>query len=251
MLPAPPGRPQPICGCHHDPVRAIVFDFFGTLTDPAAEMHRQASFAGTARALGIPLDRFWREMSDTFPDRVVGRYGGTRQTLLAIARRCGVEPGDACLDAAVTAQRAGAERVRPPRRGVLDLLDELRRRGLRLGLISDCSSELCEAWEQTPYAARIDAAVFSWQEGHRKPDPRLYATAADRLGVAADDCWFVGDGGSREHHGARQAGMRPVLVTNAGYPGVGDLRSDPDRYRPDLVIDELDELIDLIAPNAH
>jgi hypothetical protein len=40
--------------------------------------------------------------------------------------------------------------------------------------------------------------------------------------------WFVGDGGSREHHGARAAGMRPVLVTNAGYPGASVLRDDPD-----------------------
>ncbi|WP_127498148.1 HAD family hydrolase [Actinoplanes solisilvae] len=223
-------------------MRAIVFDFFGTLTDPAAELHRQSSFTATAEALGLPLDAFWAAMSNSFPERIVGRHGDTRQTLLAMARRCGSEPTDGQLDRAVAAQRSGAESVRPPRPGALALLDRLRAEGWRLGLISDCSSELCEAWPTTPYAARLDAAVFSWQEGRRKPHSVLYAAAADRLGVTATECWFVGDGGSREHDGARRAGMRPVLVTNAAHPDVAMLRSDPDQYRPELVIDDLGEL---------
>ncbi|WP_250003191.1 HAD family hydrolase [Actinoplanes sp. M2I2] len=231
-------------------MRAIVFDFFGTLTDPAAEAHRRASFAGTAEALGVPLADFWAVMAASFPERIVGSYGDTRHTLLAMARRCGVEPTGDRLDAAVAAQRAGAERVRVPRPGALELLDRLRTQGWRLGLISDCSSELCEAWPTTPYASRLDAAVFSWQEGCRKPDPRLYATAADRLGVAAADCWFVGDGGSREHDGARRAGMRPVLVTNAAHPGAAMLRADPDSYRPALTIDDLVELPALLVSTS-
>jgi hypothetical protein len=35
-------------------MRAVVFDFFGTLTDPSAEALRRTSFAGTAAALGVP-----------------------------------------------------------------------------------------------------------------------------------------------------------------------------------------------------
>jgi putative hydrolase of the HAD superfamily len=89
--------------------------------------------------------------------------------------------------------------------------------------------------------------VFSWREGCRKPDQRLYATVAERLGVPAAECWYVGDGGSREHDGARRAGMRPVLVTNAAFPEARELRSDPDSYRPDFVIDDLNELPTLLA----
>jgi putative hydrolase of the HAD superfamily len=44
--------------------------------------------------------------------------------------------------------------------------------------------------------------------------------------------------------------MRPVLVTNAAYPGVGGLRSDPDGYRPDAVIDDLAGLPTLLAVSA-
>lgn len=228
-------------------MRAIVFDFFGTLTDPSAEALRRQSFAGTAAALGIPADRFWRAMGDSFAERIVGRHGGTRETLRAMALRCGVAAGAAELDAAVAAQMAGAEQVRPPRAGALDLLDRLRAGGFRIGLLSDCSSELCEAWPETPYAARVDAAVFSWREGYRKPDQRLYAAVSGRLGVSPGECWYVGDGGSREHDGARRAGMRPVLVTNAAYPAAAARRSDPDPYRPDLMIDDLAALHALIG----
>ncbi|GIF43144.1 HAD family hydrolase [Actinoplanes xinjiangensis] len=228
-------------------MRAIIFDFFGTLTDPSAELLRKETIQATAAVLGVEPERFWSAMASSFPQRIVGAYGGTRDTLRAVARQCGTDPDDERLDRAVATHHAGAERVRTPRPGVLAILDHLRAEGYLLGLISDCSSELYEAWPETDYASRIDAPVFSWREGHRKPDPRLYATAAARLGVPAAECWFVGDGGSREHHGARRAGMRPVLVTNAAYPGAGGLRTDPDSYLPDHRIDEVDDLIRLLG----
>ncbi|MEU4618780.1 HAD family hydrolase [Actinoplanes sp. NPDC023801] len=228
-------------------MRAIIFDFFGTLTDPAAELLRRETFTATAEALGVPPERFWTAMSGSFPQRIVGAYGGTRETLLAMARLCGAEPGDDRLDRAVATHHAGAERVRRPRPGVLAVLDHLRALDYRLGLLSDCSSELYEAWPGTVYAPRIDAPVFSWREGLRKPDPRLYATAAARLGVPPAECWFVGDGGSGEHAGALRAGMRPVLVTNAAWPAAAALRSDPDVYLPDHRIDDMDGLLPLLA----
>jgi len=239
----------------HGRVRAIVFDFFGTLTDPRAEAGRRMAFEATAAALGVPPAAFWAAMGASYPERIVGRYGGTRSTLAAVARHCGVAPTDEQLDAAVAVQAAGAERVRPPRPGALELLDRLRADGFRIGLISDCSSELCEAWPATPYAPRIDVPVFSWREGCRKPDQRLYAAVAERLEVSTAECWYVGDGGSREHDGARQAGMRPVLVTNAAFPEAREWRTDPDAYRPDAVIDDLTELRALLdaaaSPSAH
>jgi FMN phosphatase YigB (HAD superfamily) len=223
----------------------VVFDFFGTLTDPSAESLRRAAFDATAVALGVAPDAFYAAMSGSFPDRIVGSYGDTRATLATIARACGATPADDDLDRAVAVQHDGAARVRVPRAGALATLDELRARGSRIGLISDCSSELCEAWAETPYASRVDAPVFSWRERCRKPDPRLYAAVASRLGVPPGECWYVGDGGSREHQGARAAGMRPVLVTNAGYPGAHAHRVDPDDYVPELVIDDLASLLDL------
>jgi putative hydrolase of the HAD superfamily len=228
-------------------MRAVVFDFFGTLTDPSAEAGRRASFAATAEALGVPADDFCTAMASTFGERATGAFGNTRSTLLAMARRCGVTPAAAALDHATAVQLAGSAAVRTPRPGILPVLATLRRRGLRLGLISDCSSELCESWPATPFAPLIDAPVFSWREGHRKPDRRLYTAAAERLGVPPQECWYVGDGGSREHWGAARAGMRPILVTNANYPTAAAYRDDPDTHVPDLAVDEVSSILTVVC----
>ncbi|XVV17448.1 HAD family hydrolase [Actinoplanes sp. CA-131856] len=229
-------------------MRAIVFDFFGTLTDPAAETTRRASFAATAAALGVPTAAFWTAMSASFTERATGALGDTRATLREMAHRCGTTPTEDQLQAAVRLQHAGAEQARPARPGALPLLDDLRRAGFRLAVLSDCSSELVEAWPTTPFAARVDTAVFSWQEHTRKPDPRLYATAATRLGVPAGQCWYVGDGASQEYRGAHLAGMRPVLVTNAAHPQAAALRDNPDTWRPPDEIDDLTALPTLVLP---
>ncbi|MFI5910417.1 HAD family hydrolase [Dactylosporangium sp. NPDC051541] len=220
-------------------MRAVIFDFFGTLTDPGLEVSRRAAATVTAAALGVPAAPFWAAMSASFTERITGRHGGTRTILAEVARRCGTEPSEASLDAAVEAHHAAAVPLWGPRPQALDVLRALRGRGLRLAVLSDCGAELVDGWPGTPYAPLIDATVFSWQEGARKPDPRLYATAAARLGVRPGECWYVGDGGSREHQGARAAGMRPVLVTNAGYPGAGVHRDDPDTFVPPDTVDDL------------
>ncbi|GAA3287724.1 HAD family hydrolase [Dactylosporangium vinaceum] len=228
-------------------MRAIVFDFFGTLTDPGIEGGRRGAAAVTAAALGVEPEAFWTAMATSFTERITGRLGGTRTILAEMARRCGTEATGARLDAAVEAHHAGSVPLWRPRPGALDVLKSLRGHGMRLGVLSDCGAELCQGWSGTDYAPLIDAAVFSWEEGARKPAPRLYATAARRLGVQPAECWYVGDGGSREHQGARDAGMRPVLVTNAGYPGAGVHRDDPDSFIPSDTVDDLTDLATLLA----
>ncbi|MER7276613.1 HAD family hydrolase [Dactylosporangium sp. NPDC000244] len=232
-------------------MRAVVLDFFGTLTDPGIEAGRRDAAYVTAAALGVPAEPFWTAMGTSFTERVTGRHGGTRSILAEMARRCGAEPDEASLDAAVEAHHAGSVPLWRPRPGALELLADLRRRGLRLGVLSDCGAELCQGWAGTPYAPLIDATVFSWEEGARKPEPRLYATAARRLGVAPGECWYVGDGGSRELQGARAAGMRPVLVTNAGYPGAAAHRDDPDSFVPADTVEDLEGLRSLVLQAAR
>jgi putative hydrolase of the HAD superfamily len=100
--------------------------------------------------------------------------------------------------------------VEPP---VLDALDRLRAAGIRTGLVSDAAADDVESWDRSPLTTRLDVAVFSYQVGIRKPDARIYRLALDALGTSPNDALFVGDGGSNEHRGARDLGMRTVLVT--------------------------------------
>ena len=57
-------------------------------------------------------------------------------------------------------------------------------------------------------ASYFDCSVFSFEVGLAKPDPEIYMQATRRLGVAASDTWFIGDGAQEELSGAEQAGLR-------------------------------------------
>lgn len=76
------------------------------------------------------------------------------------------------------------------------LLEALRDRGLKLGLVSnafDPPELLHRDLEQFGIAERLDVAVFSSEVGRRKPDPEIFRRALDALGVDPPEALFVGD----------------------------------------------------------
>jgi putative hydrolase of the HAD superfamily len=60
----------------------------------------------------------------------------------------------------------------------------------------------------------FDARVISAAEGMRKPDPRIYPLAAERMGLAPEEIVFVDDLGFNLKP-AKQLGMATVLHTDA------------------------------------
>ncbi|WP_328991845.1 HAD family hydrolase [Kribbella sp. NBC_01245] len=228
-------------------MKAVVFDFFGTLSDPSAESGREELYRATGQVLGVDPAKFWTEMSASFADRITGRLGDTNATLAEVAARCGGSPSPENLAEAVVLQLANAALVQRPHPKAYDVLSWVRARGLRTALVSDCSSELVELWPHHPLAPLLDEAVFSWEQGYRKPDARMFTTAVDRLGLSREDCWYVGDGGGREIYGSAQAGLTPILVTNAHYPGAAAFRDAPDNHLPTHHIPDLSALPDLMS----
>lgn len=96
---------------------------------------------------------------------------------------------------------------------VVDALGQLRRMGVKLGLVSNCAPEEVAGWEGCHLATYSRDAVLSYQVGCAKPDPRIYRLACRRLGVAPGRAIFVGDGGSDELTGAALAGLTPYWAT--------------------------------------
>jgi len=103
-----------------------------------------------------------------------------------------------------------------PRDGAIETLDELERRGYKRGLISVCSSDVEELWDESALAPHFDEVVLSCTVGLTKPDPRIYELACERLEVSPGDCLFVGDGANDELAGAERVGMRAVCVLPPG-----------------------------------
>jgi putative hydrolase of the HAD superfamily len=93
------------------------------------------------------------------------------------------------------------------------LLDSLRSRGLKLGLVSNTFDPgwlLRRDLEEQGLAERLDVAVFSSEVGRRKPAPEIFLAALEPLGVEPRAAMFVGDRLAEDIVGAAGLGMRTV-----------------------------------------
>ncbi|WP_067186759.1 HAD family hydrolase [Microtetraspora niveoalba] len=194
------------------PFRAVIFDFFGTLTPSTPSHVWDEHAARSAAELGIPAQDWRAALDASFPERAVGSLGDLRATFRTLAGRCGAEVGETMLAAACAARLAAQRELFILREDAVPTLTALRAEGLRVGVLSDCTVELSEAWPSLPLSALVDAAVLSCEVGRRKPDPELFDLAARRLDVTPQECLYIGDGGGRELTGASACGMRAVML---------------------------------------
>lgn len=81
---------------------------------------------------------------------------------------------------------------------------------MRTAIVSNCSSEEVKVIRESELYRYFDEVVISYEVHMKNPDRAIYEEAASRLGVKSKDCIFVGDGGSNELQGARDAGMKAI-----------------------------------------
>ena len=93
---------------------------------------------------------------------------------------------------------------------VLPVLEELRRHGCKLGLVSNGERDLDEF--AAHHALEVDVAVGSRAFGRTKPHPSIFEAALARLGVEPGGAAMVGDSYADDIEGARALGMRAFLL---------------------------------------
>lgn len=107
-------------------------------------------------------------------------------------------------------------------------IDNLRGRGVRVGLLSNTARDLDEFVAH--HGLRVDAVLTSRVHGKTKPHDSIFLRMLDLLAVAPDEAVMVGDTLEDDVEGARAVGMGAVLVDREGrYPdrervrGLGEL----------------------------
>jgi putative hydrolase of the HAD superfamily len=189
--------------------RGVIFDLWQTLVPWPTESARQM-YAELAQLCGADPETFLEVWIRRRDERMLGPI---EPHLRSIADELG---GTGDLRTAIAMRRDWTLKSLVPRPEALPTLQELRRRGHRLGMISACSQEVADVWERAPFADLFDSAVFSCSVGFSKPDSRIYALACAELDVQARDCLFVGDGANDELPGAERAGMTAVQLRPPG-----------------------------------
>jgi putative hydrolase of the HAD superfamily len=96
----------------------------------------------------------------------------------------------------------------------LPVLEELRRRRLKVGLVTNGQRDLDEF--VVHHALEVDAKVGSKAHGRIKPHPSIFIAALDALGVGPDEAVMVGDSYEDDIEGARALGMRAILLDRDG-----------------------------------
>jgi putative hydrolase of the HAD superfamily len=221
--------------------RATLFDFFGTLTQ---SVQRGPLHAEIARALGCAPDVVVGILDRSFRARARGLFGCAEATLRWVSEQAGGNPSDARLRFAKAARVEALRfdtRLRPEAE---ETLHALKVRGVRTAVISDCTHELPAFLPELPIAPLLDASVFSVEVGRCKPDPLLYLTACEQLGVAPEECLYIGDGGGQELSGAEAVGMTAVRLDAPDL--VDHLVFDADAGFTGATIASLDEVLALV-----
>ena len=192
--------------------KAVIFDLFGTLIDNFSTREHKGVLAEMASVLGVPPDRFIRLWIDAFPQRATGVLPTLLANIEYVCQQLGARVDDNKAELAAQIRFNFTVRSVTPRVGSVETISRLKSKGLKIGLISDCSIEVPTVWGNTSLAPLFDVTVFSCQAGIKKPDPRIYQITTEQLGVETQRCLYIGDGSSHELTGASQVGMYPVLI---------------------------------------
>jgi len=94
------------------------------------------------------------------------------------------------------------------------VFDELRRAGLKLGLISNSARDMRGFARH--HGLDVDAAISSFHHGKTKPHASIFRAVLDLLDVEPPDAAMVGDTVEDDMDGALALGMRAVLVDRLG-----------------------------------
>jgi putative hydrolase of the HAD superfamily len=122
---------------------------------------------------------------------------------------------------------------------VPDALHRLHAAGIRIGLISNTHRCLSSFESHFELDGLISAVLSSYDHGYMKPHPSIFHAALALMAVRADEAVMVGDSLVHDVRGAREIGMRGVLLSRAA--------PAPDVEDDIAVIRTLAELPDLVA----
>ncbi|MCI8801800.1 MAG: HAD family hydrolase [Oscillibacter sp.] len=130
------------------------------------------------------------------------------------------------------------------RPGVQDMLESLKARGYKLGVISNNASlyNVFNVLEDYGIRSYMQDVTVSSVTGYRKPHPEIFRISLRQMQVKAEDCVYVGDTISRDIIGAKGAGFARAVQIGSHLSAQKDAAVQGAAEQPDVVITDIREL---------
>jgi len=225
---------------------AVIFDLYGTLVPEFPKSEFYATVRRMAEVVGAEPGAFREQWDRTAIERQTGAYpAGMPENVRVICAALGLStPTDAIVAEALTSRDVMYERWFHPRPGAVEVLTELRARGVPTAVISMCAPDTPAMWRASPLGGLVDVEVFSSEVGLRKPEAAIYRYATERLGVQPGACLYCGDGAYGELTGATAVGMTAYLIRPADLDVAESLTPQPEENWQGPVVADLREILE-------
>lgn len=206
-------------------MRALLFDFFGTLVEYQPDRSRLGSprthelassmgFAGDHEAFVRIWDSASIELEHT-----------ARQTMHEFSMADAASAFGVAAEIPLSSDQADAlgqsfvaewARHIIPIDGVSDLFQDLAA-DYRIAIVSNTHDRrmVPTILDEMGIEAHVSAVVLSVEHGRLKPHPSIYAAALDQIGCRATEVAFVGDSYEADYAGPLRAGMSAFLIDPA------------------------------------
>jgi HAD superfamily hydrolase (TIGR01509 family) len=168
-----------------------------------------------AGELDVDLEALYRAYNLTRDDRSVGAFDGQEGDMAAIVEAAGFESSPTLIGTLVALEREFAETGIELWEDSLPVIRELRARGVKTALVSNCSHSTRGIVDRLGLNEAFDEVILSFEVGLRKPDPAIYREALGRLDVEPERAVFVDD--QQDYcDGAAAIGIGTFLIDRSG-----------------------------------
>ncbi len=201
-------------------IRAVLFDVDFTLARPGPELGPEG-YVSAGERYGLTLDasRYEAARDAAFvdlqrhPELDHDEEIWVRFTERIVLGMGGAAPASYACAAEITGRWARHENFELYE-DTVPVLQELRGRGIKIGLVSNSARDVREFARH--HALAIDAGISSFHHGKTKPHASIFRAVLDLLEVPPQEALMVGDSIDDDIEGARALGMEALFLDRLG-----------------------------------
>ena len=205
-----------------------IFDFFGTLITDNIKVYNEIM----SESFGLNV---WDIKTKIRPFLYVRRFDSSREALESLLKHLKVEMTGEQKDRFFSRMEAW-EKSLNLYNGAIEVLDELKKRGDKIGIISNDSTFIENIIQEKGIRDHVDIIVLSHEQGTMKPDKKIFQICLDKLKIKPGETIMIGDKIETDIITPKGLGMQPILF-------------DPENRHPEYTGKKIRSLKELLKCN--